>query len=420
MKILHLMPYSPVPPDFGGAMRTYHLLKEMTKRHEVTLVTYGGLNDYTALDKDFRQLQEIHLVPYPWAHRYRRIGQLCALWKRKSHLSYLVHTKDMQKMIDWLVSRNSYDIIQTEFSLMSGYSLPEGPVKILDAHNIEYDNFKRMAANARSLLRKFHYSRESIAFHREEREAWRVHDAVFVTSERDRGIVQHETSSVPKMVVPNGVDTAYFKPSENHPEPFSLVFTGMMAYVPNYDGILYFLDEIFPFIVEKIPQSKIYVVGNRPPRVLQKRQSERVIITGYVLDVRPYVWRSSVYVVPLRMGGGTRLKVLEAMAMKKPIVTTSIGCEGIDGVHGKSLLIHDHPAQFAEGVVTLLQDGKKRGQLVEAGYELVRAQYEWTVIGEQVQNHYLQLIRQNVRKAAAHYEISRVFQESAEIQPEQA
>ncbi|MBI3005421.1 MAG: glycosyltransferase [Ignavibacteriales bacterium] len=418
MKVLHIMPYSPVPPDFGGAMRSYHLLKEMTKRHEVTLLTYGNVNDYIAIDREFRQLQEIHLVPFPWAQKYRRMGQLYAMWKRKSFLRYLVETRYMQRVIDWLVRRNAYDIVQTEFSLMGGFTLPQGPVKILDAHNIEYDNFKRMAANARSLVRKFHYARESEFFHWEELESWRLQDAIFVTSERDREIVQRETPSVPNMVVPNGVDISYFKPSDLQPEPFSLVFTGMMAYVPNYDGILYFLDKIFPLIVEKVPQVKIYVVGNRPPRILQRRASENVMITGYVADVRPYVWRSGVYVVPLRMGGGTRLKVLEAMAMKKPIVTTSIGCEGINGVQGQSLLILDDPKEFAEGVVTLLQDGTLRERLVQAGHELVCSQYDWPVIGKQMENYYQRLVKQNLKSAADQYEVSKVFQGFSEVASE--
>jgi glycosyltransferase involved in cell wall biosynthesis len=165
-----------------------------------------------------------------------------------------------------------------------------------------------------------------------------------------------------------------------------------MGYVPNNDGILYFLDEIFPLIQRKIPEAKVYIVGNLPTKKLLKRASDRVVITGYVQDVRRYVSRASVYVVPLRMGGGTRLKVVEAMAMKKPIVTTSIGCEGIRVANGESALIADEPRLFAEEVVELLRNASLRRRLVQNGYELMRSHYEWSVIGRQMEQIYQSIV----------------------------
>ena len=186
---------------------------------------------------------------------------------------------------------------------------------------------------------------------------------------------------------------SYFIPSDLSPEPASLVFTGMMAYVPNSDGMLYFLDEIFPLIQKSVPHAKIYIVGNNPPRALQQRASESVIVTGFVDDVRPYVWRSSVYVVPLRMGGGTRLKVLEAMAMKKPIVTTAIGCEGIDLRNGESALVLDQPQMFASAVVELLGSPSLRERLTTNGYELVRSRYQWDMIVREADRIYHSLLQ---------------------------
>ena len=161
-----------------------------------------------------------------------------------------------------------------------------------------------------------------------------------------------------------------------------------MSYVPNYDGMLYFLDSIFPLILQQSPQTKIYIVGSNPPKKLLRRATHNIIITGFVEDVRPYVYRSSVYVVPLRMGGGTRLKVLEAMAMKKPIVTTSIGCEGIEIVNGSSAIIADELQAFADSVVQLQKDSALRQKLITNGYETMRTHYDWNVIGEQVESLY--------------------------------
>jgi polysaccharide biosynthesis protein PslH len=154
-----------------------------------------------------------------------------------------------------------------------------------------------------------------------------------------------------------------------------------MKYVPNYDGILYFLDEIFPFILKKIPDAKIYIVGNGPPVALQRRASENIIVTGFVEDVRPYVWRSKAYVVPLRMGGGTRLKVVEAMAMRKPIVTTSIGCEGIEVKSGEHVFIADQPEEFARSVIAILNDSVSHLPVADRGYQLARSRYDWKSIG---------------------------------------
>jgi glycosyltransferase involved in cell wall biosynthesis len=159
--------------------------------------------------------------------------------------------------------------------------------------------------------------------------------------------------------------------------------------------MLYFLDEIFLLILKEIPDLKLYIIGSRPPKKLQQRASENVIITGFVDDVRPYVARASVYVVPLRMGGGTRLKVLEAMAMKKPIVTTSIGCEGIDVRHDESVLIADDPMTFARQVIELLRSQALRQRLVRNGYDVARTCYDWNTIGNRVEEAYATLRQQS-------------------------
>jgi glycosyltransferase involved in cell wall biosynthesis len=193
------------------------------------------------------------------------------------------------------------------------------------------------------------------------------------------------------------MDGDYFTPRPDiEPEPHSLVFTGMMAYPPNHDGITWFLDEVMPLIEAKVPQAKLYVVGKNPPAAITRRASERVVVTGTVPDVRPFVWRSSVYVVPLRMGGGTRLKVAEALAMKKPMVSTRIGCEGIDLKDGENVLMADSPQQFADAVVRLLGDVRLRKVLAENGHKVAKQKYDWNVIGETLEEIY-QIYQRNVR-----------------------
>lgn len=401
MKVLHILPYVPVPTNFGGALRIFHLLKNTTERHEVTVLAYGPPSKEAELrDALGAGLKQVILRPRPRARVYRRLGQFYSLWTSHSYFYYVGHAGYMQDAIDECCAAEQFDIIQTEFSIMGSFDLPSGATKILDAHNVEYDNFRRMALNGHTPLRSFFYKQEFTKSFFEELDACKRNDAMFVTSERDKGMFDEHLPSLRKFVIPNGVDPEYFHPASRDPLPCSIVFTGMMGYVPNYDGMIYFLDVIFPLILKKVPQATVAIVGNKPPQALLKRASHNVIVTGLVDDVRPFVWNSSVYVVPLRMGSGTRLKVLEAMAMRKPIVTTSIGCEGIDVTHGESALVVDEPEAFAESVIELFRNEHLRKKLTDHGYELVRDRYQWSIVGQQVEQAYRSL------RFPEHYEAS--------------
>lgn len=389
MKILHILPYIPVPTTFGGALRIFHLLKHNTEHHDVTVLAYGEASKESELRAVLGSgLRKVVLRPRPLARVYRRLGQFYSLWTSHSYFYYVGHTRYMQEAIDACCEEEQFDVIQTEFSIMGSFELPSGAVKILDAHNVEYDNFRRMALNGHTPLRSFFYKQEFTKSFFEELDVCRRHDAMFVTSERDKGMFDEHLPGLRKFVIPNGVDPEYFRPGSQRPRPFSIVFTGMMGYVPNYDGMMYFLDVIFPLILKKVPQASVVIVGNKPPAALVKRARHNITVTGFVADVRPYVWDASVYVVPLRMGSGTRLKVLEAMAMRKPIVTTTIGCEGIDVRHGESALVVDEPEAFADSVIELFHNEVLRNRLADKGEELVRDSYQWPIVGRKVEEAY--------------------------------
>lgn len=380
------MPYTPVPPTFGGALRVFHILRLLLRKHEVTVLTFGDQNDEKELQLYFNNaIKDIHIMDKPWVRANKRFGQLYSLFSSHSFFYMMARDKKMQNKLEELLSKNKYDIILTEFSHTASYDMNSSAVKIMDAHNVEHEIFKKMWLNAKSPLRRFYYKTEFKKFYREEIVALKRHDAIFTTSMNDKNILDQEVPEISKFVIPNGVEADYFRPSGETPEPFSLVFTGAMSYVPNYDGILHFLNTTFPLILKSIPNAKLYVVGNNPPPVLLKRSADNVIITGFVEDVRPYIKRSSVYIVPLRMGSGTRLKVLEAMSMKIPIVTTSMGSEGINVVDGKSALIADNPRSFADAVINLLRNKNLRDTLIENGFNLMKSEYEWTVIGDNLE-----------------------------------
>lgn len=393
MRILFISPYAPVPPTFGGALRIFHLLKNLSVNHEVSLLTFGGEKEKTLLENYFgNYIKDYHLVATTWAWQYKRLAQFYALFTPNSFFSLFSKSDEMQNKLNELLEINTYDIIQMEFPIMANFKLNSDAIKILDEHNIEYDNFYGMFKYAKTPIRKLHYYREFKKTKEEEINICKKMDSINVVSKRDNNILDKEIPDIPKFIIPNGVDVKYFKPSRIDPEPNSLVFTGMMGYVPNNDGIQYFLDEIFPEIVKEVPEVKIYIVGNKPSKKLLQRASKNIIVTGYVFDVRPYIWRSNVYVVPLRMGGGTRLKVLEALSMKMPVITTSVGCEGIEVKNGESVLIEDHPKIFAKKTIELLNNHELKNKLIKNGYELIQSKYSWETITHNLEEVYQTLL----------------------------
>jgi glycosyltransferase involved in cell wall biosynthesis len=374
-------------------MRIFHILKNLVRCHEVTVVTYGSSEDKRNLEKNFDgSLKAVHVLPAPWAKNWRRVGQFWSLWTRDSYIRTCAFSKGMQEKLDQILSEETFDVIQTEYAMMGFFKLKTDVIKIIDATDIGHLFFRQMIESSSSPLRKLYYRREFARQYREEIEVFSRQNAIFTTSKNDKEALEPVVPDVPKFVVPNGVDTSYFVPSSAMPEQWSLVFTAAMTYSPNVDGIMYFLDEIFPTIQSQIPAVKIYIVGTGPPTRLQKRASESVIVTGSVADVRPYVWRSSVFVVPLRVGSGTRLKVLEAMSMKKPVVSTTIGSEGIDVTDGESVLIADTPQTFADAVMRLLRDAALREKLTRNGFDLVKSKYDWSVIGRRAEEIYASLL----------------------------
>jgi len=397
MKILHLMPYLPTPANFGGAIRMYHIFNHLQKHHDVTVAGYAESGDENLFHQEFPEHSDrYHFIKRP-LEKYHRLLQFGSLFTSHSYSYNWSCSRTFESMLNRLVDKEDFDLVLSEFPFMAHFDLQTDTQRVLDSHNVEYDNFHRMSKLSWSPIRKAYYAREYKRSRVEEIAIFNRQDAIFATSGRDADIIKDDAPSTPVYVIPNGVDTRFFQSRNSDPEPWSMVFTGAMGYVPNFDGIMYFLDNIFPHIKRVIPDAKIYIVGNNPPENLLRRHSSSVIVTGFVDDVRPWIERASVYVVPLNMGGGTRLKVVEALSMKKPIVTTSIGCEGIDVENDHHLLIRDDPEAFAEAVVRLMNDKALSRRITEAGNEMVIRTYDWGVIGSSIDKALEQIIQKPVR-----------------------
>jgi glycosyltransferase involved in cell wall biosynthesis len=217
----------------------------------------------------------------------------------------------------------------------------------------------------------------------------RSFDLVACASEVDRDLMEGICPGLSAGVIPNGVDTQLYQPNHEVEEETTIIYTGSMDWFPNEDAAIYFIEEILPAIQTRYSNLKFYVVGQSPTERL-KRYGNRpgVVVTGRVDDVKPYFARATVYVVPLRIGGGTRLKILEALAMGKAVVSTSVGAEGLNLTAGDGIMIADEPAKFADGVFQLMEDKSMRRELGENGRRRVKTEYDWRRIGEKLQGMY--------------------------------
>lgn len=401
MRILIVSPELPYPPAWGFAIRVSRVLALLSRRHTVSLLTYAREGDDDKIRALAATCHSVHTVPEPAdSSMAKRIGQMASMLSSGSYHGRYLFTAEMQRTLDELTSKERFDVIQVETSQMVTFRFDPRAALAIVEHDIVYELLGRMATSERSFLRRAYNSAEARKFKREEIERWKQASACIVTSSREVPIVRQAGITVPVLVAPNGVDVEYFAPSTQPVEPDTLVMTGLMRYRPNIDAAAFFVSEVFPQILAARPNARIYIVGGDPPEEVTRLANDRVIVTGGVPDVRPYVHRAAVVVVPLRMGGGTRLKVLEGLSMKKAMVSTSIGCEGIDVEDEKHLLIRDDADSFAKAVLRLLDTPAAGTDLAQSGYELVVQKYRWEMVVEKLEGLYEQLVSERAAQPA--------------------
>jgi glycosyltransferase involved in cell wall biosynthesis len=270
---------------------------------------------------------------------------------------------------------------------------------VLTHHNIESMLMARRSQVEPGRAAKAFLAREAAKLAAAERDIPPRFDLNIVMSENDRRALAALAAAARSAVVPNGVDTEYFRPAPERETP-ALIYGGGMNMFANRDAVMHFLSEVWPAIRAARPDVKFFAVGQDPPRELLAlaERDPQVVVTGYVRDIREYISQAAVYVVPLRVGGGTRLKVLDALAMGKAMVSTSLGCEGIGVTPGRDLIVADTPQAFAEATLALLADPQRRLALGRAARELVEREYAWPVVGRQLLEGYQEAIRLRTRK----------------------
>ena len=282
-----------------------------------------------------------------------------------------------------LVGETQPDVIVCDF-VIAAQSIPWNvPVpKIVFTHNVEAAIWRHHYKVAGNPFWKLLSWREYRAMERFERDCLKRADHVLTVSDHDRDIFAKMIDPSRITVIPTGVDLEYFRPSPHQDQPTTLVFSGAMDWMPNEDAMVYFIKRILPRIRRQIPNASLCVVGRNPSRALLELAASHqgIEITGIVDDIRPFVHRAAIYVVPLRIGGGTRLKIFEAMAMGKAAVSTTIGAEGLPVHPGEDILIADDPEEFADKTIRLLGDPVRREELGRTARELVNRTYSWDAV----------------------------------------
>ena len=373
------------PVDKGGKIRTYQMLRELKRDHHITYLT---LDDGAAGADARAQAQEYchELICIPRQQRKKFTPGFYAelVANLPSPLPYAItkyRSTGMRHKIEALTSDNRYDVVVCDF-LAPSVNVPRDLScrSILFQHNVEAMIWKRhYETQTNAIVKAYLYWqwRKMQAF---ERMMCRRFDRVIAVSREDRELMEREYKVEAIDDVPTGVDTDFFRPSGTRmPDSRNLVFTGSMDWLPNEDAIQYFTSQVMPLIKTRLPDVTLTVVGRNPyPALVElSKRDPAIVVTGRVDDVRPYMDRAAAYVVPLRIGGGTRLKIFEAMAMEKPIVSTTIGAEGLPVHGGSELLIADTPEDFAQAVVRVLSDRELANDLTARAAMLVRQQFGW-------------------------------------------
>lgn len=369
-------------PTWGAGTRNYALLRALAAHHRVALLALVDADDPDPAARDTSHLAElaspICLVPVPGGQG-KRLRQLAAVARGRSYQLDEYSPRAAAAPFAELLAAERFEAVLFESALTAGYPVPPGTRVIVDQHNLEYELVRRTFEQERNGPRKWYAALECRALRSAELDRCRRADAVTVTSERERRILAELLPGTPVAVVPNGVDVAAFTPASPEEEvPGRVVFTGTLGYHPNVQAVLHFARACWPRIRAALPDAEWQIVGSYPPPEVQRlTELPGVTVTGTVPAVQPYLRSASVAVVPLLVGGGTRLKILEALATGKAVVTTAVGCEGLALTPGEHALIEDDPDTFAAAVVALLRDSALRAALGAAGRALVEARYSW-------------------------------------------
>jgi glycosyltransferase involved in cell wall biosynthesis len=388
VKILWVKAGKLLPVDTGGKIRSYNLLRFLARDHEVALLSYYGgcrdLNYEAEIEKELPGAESIYTAAPDSTVLVRSLDYLRRILQSAPYAVSKFTHPEVARTVAARLSEKCFDVAVCDFlSASLNFSRELTTPTVLFQHNVESVLWRRMATAESNPIKKLAFQIESAKMRSFERAALRKFHHVIAVSEHDRRQMQDIGSPCEITVVPTGVDTRKFgvaPPSKI--DPPRIVFTGSMDWEPNIDAVEYFCRRIWPGVVAEFPNAIFQIVGRSPHAKVQRRASKSVQITGTVPSVAEYLRGASVVVVPLRIGGGTRLKIFEAMAMGKAVVSTSIGAEGLEVLSGRDLMLADDAGDFTRAILLLLRNAEMRRTYEQAAVHLA-SRHDWSKIAFQ-------------------------------------
>ena len=393
MKILVIDEWFPYPMDSGKKIRTFNLVLSLAKSNDITYICYKQDTE------DFNNgsiPERIKIVPVPdrrtiKGSAYYFFKVFINLFQREPFSVKYSYISSMEKELNRLLRAEKFDYIICEWTPYAHYlKNVNHSHKILMAHNVEYQQWQRMYEVTSNPLKKLLFYNQWQSMVEFEKRYFKIFDTIIAVSDLDKELI-HEMSNHDKVfVVENGVDLDYYKPQSTERKN-RVIFTASMDAFANQNAALYFAEKIFPLLKSKLPSMEFYIVGRAPNQaIIDLGKTDGITVTGAVEDVRPYIAQSLVAVVPILAGGGSRLKILEAMAMGIPVVSTSVGAEGLEVENGKDILITDSEEQFVEYIFQCHNDSDLRAKLKSNALELVKNKYGWEQLGGKLDQYLAQ------------------------------
>ncbi len=398
MRILWVKVGALWPLTAGGRLRSFHLLSELSQRHRVTVLTTHGPGDdpqglAAALPHCSRVVSIPHAAPKQGSARFA--ATLLRSWLSPFPVDFWRwQVPALSNLVKRTIEAGDVDLCVADFLVTApNVPLPSPVPTVLFAHNVEHIIWKRLSETDSPAWERVLLGLEWRKVRRWEARVSTQTQLTLAVSDVDQALLAGLAPGARVRSIPTGVDSVYFAPNGKSEAPTELVFTGSMDWYPNEDAIIYFIDAILPAIRREIPEAGLTVVGRNPTgRLREAAAAARVRVTGTVDDVRPYVSKAAVYVVPLRIGGGTRLKIFEALAMGKTVVSTRVGAEGLPLEPGVHFLRADEPAEFARAVISLLRDPGRRKALAMAGRQLIEERFSWSQVTREFEAHCLEAV----------------------------
>ncbi len=403
MKVLLLTQVLPYPPDSGPKVKTLNVLKYLAHHHEVTLASFVRGDQSADVKQLERYCRAIHIAPMERAVAHDAVAMARSFLTSQPWMMVRDDRAAMRQLVDRVASETRFDIAHADQLNMAQYARRvNGARKILDAHNALWLLYKRLWQTMGDGPRKILLGRDWQLIKKYEGRICREFDAVLAVSEEDKAALEEAIDNPPEglrstslngrskvaepsgglrtiTVIPIAVDTDEVAYVNRLPEADHILHIGTMYWPPNIDGILWFIRDIYSRIRNQRPDVNFDVIGARPPQEIVEmgKNGSGINVTGYVDDPTPYLQKAGVMVVPLRSGGGMRVKILNALSQGLPIVTTALGCEGIAVEPGKHVLVADTPEEFARATLRLLEDKALATELGRNGRQLIQSTYDY-------------------------------------------